>query len=104
MLTFKTKNPSLCGIVETNNEEILIGFHEKKNNPPGDIANGAIYAFDEEFLKFIKKIKPKPFDISKDIIPKLIGRIQTCYTKEMFMDIGNPESLEKAQKFWENKL
>ena len=104
MLTFKTKNPSLCGIVETNHEEILIGFHEKKNNPPGNIANGAIYAFDEDFLKFIKNIKPKPFDISKDIIPKLIGRIQTCYTKEMFMDIGNPESLEKAQKFWENKL
>jgi len=104
MLTFKTKNPSLCGIVETNNEQILIGFHEKKNNPPGNIANGAIYAFDEEFLKFMKKIKPKPFDISKDIIPKLIGRIQTCYTNEMFIDIGNPESLEKAQKFWENKL
>lgn len=104
MLTFKTKTPSLCGIVETDNEEILIGFHEKKDNPPGNIANGAIYAFDEEFLKFIKKIKPKPFDISKDIIPKLIGRIQTCYTKEMFIDIGSPESLEKAQKFWENKL
>ena len=104
MLTFKTTTPKTCGIVLTNQEGIVESFHEKEDHPPGNIANGAIYCFDEEFQEFIKKIFPKPFDISKDIVPLLIGKIQTCYTNKTFMDIGNPKSLEKAQRFWRNKL
>ena len=103
MLTFKTETPETCGIVETNEIGILKAFHEKKDNPPGNIANGAIYSFDEDFLKFVKEIFPKPYDISKDIIPLLIGRIQTCYTNKKFMDIGNPKSLNQAKQFWKNK-
>ena len=100
MLTFRTDTPKTCGIVETDQEGILKAFHEKEDNPPGNIANGAIYSFEEDFLKFVKNISPKPYDISKDVIPLLIGRIQTCYTNRQFIDIGNPKSLEKAQNFW----
>ena len=38
-------------VVETNQCGVLINFHEKVTNPPGDITNGAIYAFEESLLK-----------------------------------------------------
>jgi len=51
MLTFRTDNPTSCGIVEIDEQNIVIGFHEKIKNPPGNLANGAIYVLSNEFLK-----------------------------------------------------
>ena len=55
MLTFTSNDPKSCGIVEVDNEGILINFHEKVENPPGEMANGAVYVFDNEFLDWILK-------------------------------------------------
>ena len=49
MLTFKTNTPSSCGIVEIDNEQVVHAFHEKLVDPPGDRANGALYAFEKDF-------------------------------------------------------
>ena len=103
MLTFKTETPHTCGIVETNQCGVLINFHEKVTNPPGDIANGAIYAFEKSLLERIKQFECSPVDFSTEVIPRLVGRIQTWQTRNMFIDIGNPEALKRAQKIWGNK-
>ena len=97
MLTFETDCPKSCGVVEVDNENIVKSFHEKVSNPPTNIANGAIYAFNEEFLDFLKNIKSSPKDISKDLIPLLNGRIFTYKTNSTFIDIGTHANLEKAQ-------
>ena len=34
MLTFKTREPQKCGIVELDSQGRMISFHEKKQNPP----------------------------------------------------------------------
>jgi len=98
MLTFKTSNPSACGIVETDINGIVKSFHEKIPNPPSDIANGAIYVFDEDFLEWINELESNVTDFSKHVLPNLIGRIQTWHTSEPFMDIGTPDTLKEAQK------
>tara|TARA_B100000282_G_C31613079_1_gene435673 strand:- start:97 stop:807 length:711 start_codon:yes stop_codon:yes gene_type:complete len=97
MLTFETDNPQNCGVVEVDNKNIVKSFHEKVSSPPTNIANGAIYAFNEDFLYFLKNIKSNPNDISKDLIPLLNGRIFTYKTNSTFIDIGTPENLQKAQ-------
>ena len=40
-------------------------------------------------------------DFSTEVIPNLVGRIQTWQTRNMFIDIGNPEALKRAQEIWE---
>ena len=98
MITFVTENPKSCGIVETNNEGIVTDFFEKVENPPSNIANGAIYIFDSSLIKYIEKNMPNAKDFSVDVIPYLIGRIFTCHVEEPFIDIGTPETLRKANK------
>ncbi len=100
MLTFSTDTPSSCGIVQTDSNGVVNAFYEKVMNPPGNCANGAVYLFDPPFLDWLEKLTPLPSDFSKDVLPKLLGRIQTWHTTSTFMDIGTPENLEKAQKLF----
>lgn len=100
MLTFTTQCPSECGIVEIDHEGIMRGFHEKVKDPPGDLANGAIYAFDHQLFRFIDKMEIVPSDFSKDILPHLAGSVQTYKTNMPYIDIGTPAMLERAQLIW----
>ena len=98
MLTFESRTPSKCGIVEIDKEGILTNFYEKIANPPSNRANGAVYVFGKEFKDFLINNQTNFFDISLDIVPKLFGKIQTFHTKDLFLDIGTPESLMFANK------
>ena len=97
MVTFMTDDPQKCGIVKVNEKGVLIDFEEKPNNPKSNLANGAIYLFDQRFIKELEKLNPIT-DFSKDIIFKFKGRIQTWFTNDVLIDIGNPHSLDKARK------
>ena len=98
MLVFETQNPSLCGIVETDEKGIVRNFHEKEKSPPGNLANGAIYVFDKEFLSWLNKNFENSNDFSNEIIPALLGKIYTYKTNSLFLDIGTIENLKLAQK------
>ena len=54
MMTFQTQSPETCGIVETNDKGIVLDFHEKVKNPPGNYANGAVYLLEREVIEWIK--------------------------------------------------
>ena len=70
MLTFNTKTPSSCGIVEIDNQQVVQAFHEKLVEPPGNRANGALYAFEQDFLDHLNLMNPIPSDFSTEVIPK----------------------------------
>jgi mannose-1-phosphate guanylyltransferase len=93
MMVFKTKFPKTCGIVEKNKNNVLINFFEKVKDPPGNLANCAVYIFSKEMIDVIKEKYPKSIDISKDIIPNLIGKINIYETKNIFYDIGTKKAL-----------
>lgn len=100
MMTFETDDPKSCGIVELNLEDIAIGFHEKVENPPGNLANAAVFLFSPEALIAIEALsKEKPlFDISLDLIPNLLGKMNTFQNKIYHRDIGNTQSLLRAEE------
>ena len=50
MLAFRTPTPSTCGILELDAQARVVGFHEKVANPPGNLANGAVYVFEPEVV------------------------------------------------------
>ena len=96
MLTFKTQNPKSAGIIVKDKFNILKEFYEKVENPPSNIANAAIYIFDYEFIERLQSDFPKAKDFSKDVIPKLIGKIYLHHTNDLLIDIGTKENLIKA--------
>ena len=104
MLTFNTETPSSCGIVEVDGLGVVTGFHEKKQSPPGKIANGAIYAFDQSFLTELMSFNEKITDFSNQVIPKFLGRIQSWHTNSQYIDIGTPNSLDLANQVFRNKI
>ena len=96
MLTFRSDNPKTCGVVELDNNNIVTSFEEKSNKPKTNIANGAIYMFENDFLEWLIKYKKEASDFSTQIIPELLGRIYTYQTNCDYIDIGTLPNLKKA--------
>jgi mannose-1-phosphate guanylyltransferase len=96
MMTFRTEMPQSCGIVELDGAGVVVGFHEKVANPPGNLANGAVYIFEPDVIAFIKSLKKPVVDVSTEVLPHFLGRIVTYENDVYLRDIGTPESLAKA--------
>jgi len=99
MLTFDTKNPSSCGIVITDEKGVVQEFYEKSRNPPGHIANAAVYCFSASFVALLASEDRSLKDFSKDVIPLFLKRINTYHTTKPFIDIGTLASYKQAQQF-----
>jgi mannose-1-phosphate guanylyltransferase len=99
MMTFRTDTPTSCGIVEVDDRGIMIGFHEKSINPPGNLANAAIYIVSSSFIEMASKTLSDSKDFSVDIVSKLSGRIYCYEAKNFFIDIGTPAAYKKACDF-----
>jgi len=98
LMSFRTDRPNECGIIEVDEKNEVISFHEKVEEPPGNLANGAIYIFSSNFLRDLKKSDNKSVnDLTADIISKLPVRTLSYETKELFLDIGTKENLELAR-------
>ena len=98
MMTFRTYTPTSCGIIELDEKKVVIGFHEKVESPPGNLANGAVYLLSTDFIKLIKEKYPKVSDFSTEILLNFLGKIYTYETNELFIDIGTPEAYYKVNK------
>jgi len=97
MMTFRTSAPQTCGIVELDSAGIVQKFHEKVKNPPGNLANAAIYLLEPEVLEWIND-RSDVSDFSTQLLPFFLGKIATWNNSEIMRDIGSPESLRLAQK------
>ena len=97
MMLFKSDNPSSCGIVELDKNNIVQKFHEKVKNPPSNLANGAVYICEPSIFKFLDDLNRKDIDFSNDVLPKFMGRINTYLNNEYHRDIGSIESYALAQ-------
>ena len=97
LLAFRTAEPQTCGILELDDARHVIGFHEKVPNPPGNLANGAVYIFAQEVVNRIMALGRPVVDLSTEIIPGLLPRMIALEHRGFFMDIGSPQALELAR-------
>ena len=97
MMTFETDTPTSCGIVQLDKNEVLIGYHEKVANPPGNMANAAVFLLEKEALNWLD-LAPKATDFCKDIVPLGIGQFQTYFNSVYHRDIGTIASLNQANQ------
>jgi mannose-1-phosphate guanylyltransferase len=98
MMTFRTQEPSSCGIVEVNESNIMYGFHEKISNPPGNLANCAVYILSKEFINILRNDFFNVNDFSKDVLAHFVNKTFIYETKNIFIDIGTIENYNKANK------
>jgi mannose-1-phosphate guanylyltransferase len=97
MMVFRTDDPKSCGIVKVDTEGIVKEFYEKVQNPPGNLANGAVYIFNQAALSVLTHLdKDGVKEISIDLIPKLIGAINVFHNSSYHRDIGNPTALSQS--------
>jgi mannose-1-phosphate guanylyltransferase len=92
MMTFRCKDPSICGIVEINSSNIVEKFHEKTLNPHGNLANCAIYIISPEMQKLLRENFSNAKEFTVDVIDKFTKRIYTYEAKKLFIDIGTHEA------------
>jgi len=96
MLAFRTDDPRSCGILELDGRSTVVAFHEKVENPPGNLANGAAYILEPEVIAAIAGLGNPVVDLSTEIIPMFMGRILCVETNGYHRDIGTVESLRRA--------
>jgi mannose-1-phosphate guanylyltransferase len=98
MLAFRTDDPRSCGILELDGRGVVTAFHEKVADPPGDLANAAVYVMEPEVADFAVSLGKPVVDLSTEIIPQFLGRIFAVEHRGYHRDIGNMESLRRAQE------
>jgi mannose-1-phosphate guanylyltransferase len=98
MMTFDTDMPQACGIVEQDERCVVTAFHEKSVSPPGNRANAAVYIFEPSVIDFLAGIGREVIDLSLEVLPHYLGRIQTFHNADYHRDIGTLESLARAER------
>lgn len=98
MLAFRTDIPKTCGILGLGSDGVVESFHEKVENPPGNLANAAVYICEPEITDFIVSLGKPVVDFSTEVIPAFMGRILAVETDGYHRDIGSLESLAAAER------
>lgn len=98
MMTFNTDSPEKSGIVSLNSEGVVINFHEKIIDPPGSIANAAVYIFEPQVIDFLRELRKPVIDLSTEVIPNFLGKISTFHNSDYHRDIGDLKSLQQANE------
>ena len=98
MMTFRTDAPGSCGIVELDRRGVVQAFHEKVRNPPGNLANAAVYIVSPAVIDFMAGLGSDVIDFSTEVLPRFLGRINTFHNGIYHRDIGTMESLLAARR------
>jgi mannose-1-phosphate guanylyltransferase len=98
MMTFNTDTPQSCGIVELDKRGVVIRLHEKVAHPPSNHANAAVYIFEPSVIDFLSSFNKAVIDISTEVLPRYMGRMQAFHNSDYHRDIGTPESLALAER------
>jgi mannose-1-phosphate guanylyltransferase len=96
---FETENPENCGVLVLNPDNTVLEFHEKVACPPTNLANAAIYLFTPEVRKPLLQLTHDENDLSRNLIPKIMGGLYVHRFEGLFVDIGTPEGLKLASDY-----
>lgn len=97
MALFRTDAPETCGIVNLDAQGVVQEFHEKVLDPPGNLANGAVYILEPDVIDYMASLGTEKLDLSTEVIPHFMGRILGFEIEGYHRDIGSLKSLQKAR-------
>lgn len=97
MMTFDSKDPQSCGIVEVGADRIVRYYFEKPAESTASLANAAIYILEQSVFDYLQGLGKTNIDFSNDVIPGFMGRIYTYHNDSYLCDIGTLKSYLTAQ-------
>ena len=106
LLTREVENPGDFGIAILDGDAV-VDVVEKPENPPGNLAIGGIYIFDERFWKRLDSVQDSPeFSISDVTRQYLVeGDAKVISVGEnTWIDCGTPENLQRAARMVQDGL
>ena len=103
---YRVSNPSECGIVELDDKNSIIGFHEKPSldEVRSNLANAGVYVLNPSVLDLVP---PQTFcDFGLHFFPRLLAEEKQILgypvPKGTFLlDIGTPANYDEAQVTWQ---
>ncbi|WP_353432671.1 nucleotidyltransferase family protein [Polynucleobacter sp. MWH-UH23A] len=96
MMLFHTDAPNTCGIVGIDNRGVMVAYEEKPHESQSNLANAAIFILEYSLIKELSEKYPLAKDFCQEILPKLIGRVNTYKNNVYHRDIGSIQSYEMA--------
>jgi mannose-1-phosphate guanylyltransferase len=98
LAVYSVPDPSRCGIVCTDQRDVVTEFVEKPVTPKSNKAFAGIMIASPALLDAIPE-KPGA-DIAFDVLPSLTGRMRAYQVPEFVLDIGTIENYQEAQREW----
>jgi len=97
---FHSETPKKCGIVEINKDNTVKAFIEKPKNPPTNLAAAGVYLTDKRIFKYFPETNDdkQTLDLGFHILPKLVNKMKAYLLNDILIDIGTPDSYEKAKE------
>ena len=77
---------------------VVQDFHEKVENPPSNLANGAIYILEPSVLEWMIGLGKNQVDLSTEVIPNFLGKMFTYQKTQYHRDIGTIKSWIQANR------
>ena len=97
VMTFSTDSPQSCGIFELADNGTVEQVHEKVENPPGNLANGAVFLLETGVLEWLTN-HPEATDFCRDVVPQPDLRWFAFHNETYHRDIGTLDALRKAEE------
>ena len=96
-------DPTRCGIVTFDENDIIQSFVEKPAQPASNWAFSGVMIAGQEIFDFLSEDQfstHRPADIGFDLLPKLVGRMAAYKINGYLLDIGTLEQYHAAQESW----
>ncbi len=95
---FCSPRPQDCGIVTLENDGRISSFEEKPEHPRSNFANAGIFLARRKLFDYLPASGFA--DLSKSVLPKLVGEMWGQILSGYLLDIGTPENYQRAVVEW----
>lgn len=95
---YEVADPTRCGIVTLNDQDVVIDFVEKPQRPSGRLAFSGIMVVEPAVFDFVPE--KTPADIGFDVLPQLVGKMAAYHVRDYLLDVGTLENYQAAQVSW----
>lgn len=102
LVAYPTTEPTRCGILEIDQNGLVVSFEEKPAQPKSNFANSGIHVATPELFGWVPETKPA--DIGFHVLPQLVGKMYGYVTDEYIQDIGTPEAYAAVRARRERNL
>lgn len=99
---YEAPDPSRCGVVDVDRDDIIQSFVEKPVRPESNWAFSGLMIASPRVLDLIPE--QRPADLGFHLLPKLVGKMAAYRIREYVLDIGTPHNYTAAQEDWPGVL